>query len=196
MAIIYGCTDSNAANYNALATNDNGSCVASKHRNITGELTQELLKAGDNIQVSSISLTNVNFGGSTLVDLYMEKSITGKFYLLKRVELPTGVTLTHDIKGFNNSSRGFGLFIKLTKSDTFTLTGTINPVADPTVTGVGTLFLTEVQVGDEIIVTGETRTVASITDTTNLEVTVATTDTDFDASPDCSPKSRVDVILS
>ena len=196
MAIIYGCTDSTAANYNPLATNDNGHCIASKHHNVTGELVQELLAPGDNIRVSSISLTNTNFGGSTLVDLYIEKQLTGKFYLLKKVELPVGATLIHDIRSFNNSSGEFGLFIKLTKSDVFTLTGTIDPIADPTVTGVGTLFLAEVQVGDEIIVTGETRTVASITDTTNLEVTVATTNTANDTTPDCSPKSRVDVILS
>ena len=196
MPIIYGCTDPTSANYNSLATHDDGSCIASKHRNITGELVTELLAPGSNIGVSSVSLTNVNFGGSTLVDLYIEKQLTGKFYLLKRVELPTGVTLFHDIKSFNNSFGGFGLYIKLTKSDVFTLTGTIDPIADPTVTGVGTLFLEEVQVGDEIIVTGETRTVASITDTLNLEVTVATTNTANDTTPDCSPKSRVDIILS
>ena len=196
MPIIYGCTNPTSANYNSLATHDDGSCIASKHRNITGELVTELLAPGSNIGVSSVSLTNVNFGGSTLVDLYIEKQLTGKFYLLKRVELPTGVTLFHDIKSFNNSFGGFGLYIKLTKSDVFTLTGTIDPIADPTVTGVGTLFLEEVQVGDEIIVTGETRTVASITDTLNLEVTVATTNTANDTTPDCSPKSRVDIILS
>jgi len=197
-SIIYGCTDSNAANYNALATNDNGSCIASKHRNITGELTQELLKAGDNTQVSSISLTNVNFGGSTLVDLYIEKSITGKFYLLKRVELPVGVTLTHDIKSFNNSSRGFGLFIKLTKSDVFTLTGSIDVTGTNTnVPGTSTLYLSELAVGDEITVTGETRTIATITSTTAATVTAAWgSDLADDTTPDCSPKSRVDVILS
>ena len=198
MAIIYGCTNFNSANYNSLATVDDGSCIIAGTRlhNITGELTQQLLAAGNNINISSLSLTNINFGGSALVDLYVERQLKGKFYLLKKVELPVGVTLTHDIVGLRDIVGEFGLFIKLTKSDVFKLTGTIDPIADPTVTGVGTLFLTEVQVGDEIIVTGETRTVASITDTTNLEVTVATTDTDNDTSPDCSPKSRVDVILS
>ena len=168
--------------------------MATNHFNITGEVTQELLAAGDNYNISSISLTNVNFGGTTLVDIYIEKELTGKFYLLKKVKLPIGVTLFHNIVSFDN--RHFGLFIKLTKSDVFTLTGTIDPIADPTVTGVGTLFLTEVQVGDEIIVTGETRTVASIASNTSLEVTVATTNTANDTTPDCSPKSRIDVILS
>ena len=188
-------------NQNTTVTlTDSGTAGMSLTNSFTGgvdaELTRELLAAGDNISVSSISLTNVHASTKCSVDLYIEKKFTGKFYLLKTVVLPVGVTLTHDIVGLRDIVGEFGLFIKLTKSDVFTLTGTINPIADPTVTGVGTLFLTEVQVGDEIIVTGETRTVASIASNTSLEVTVATTNTDNDTTPDCSPKSRVDVILS
>ena len=169
------------------------------HFNITGPLTQELLAAGDNASVSSISLTNVNFGGATLVDIYIEKKLTGKFYLLKRVKLPTGVTLVHDVSSFNNSVDEFGMYIKLTKprfSDVFSLTGTIDPAASTTVPGVGTLFLTEVVVGDEITVTGETRTVSAIASNTSLTVTSAFSNNANDTTPDCSPKSRVDVILS
>ena len=197
-AIVYGCTDSTAANYNPLATNDNGHCIASKHHNVTGELVQELLAPGDNIRVSSISLTNANFGGSTLVDLYIEKQLTGKFYLLKKVKLPVGATLIHDIRSFNNSSGEFGLFIKLTKSDVFTLTGSINPGnSTTTVPGTSTLFLSEVAVGDEIVVTAETRTVTAIASNTSLTInTTFTDDIATDSTPDCSPKSRIDVILS
>ena len=169
-----------------------------RHFNTTGELTQELLAAGDNTNVSSISLTNINFGGSTLVDIYIEKKLTGKFYLLKKVELPVGVTLFHDIKSFNNKANEFGLYIKLTKSDVFTLTGSINPGnSTTTVPGTNTLFLSEVVVGDEIVVTGETKTVTAIASNTSLTVnTTFTTDLATDSTPDCSPKSRVDVILS
>ena len=90
-----------------------------RHFNITGELTQELLAAGDNTNISSISLTNVDSTGTAVdadVDLYIEKKLTGKFYLLKSISLPIGVTLFHDIVSFNNFSGEFGLFIKLTKS--------------------------------------------------------------------------------
>jgi len=87
-----------------------------KHFNITGELTQELLAAGGNISVSSISLTNIHADTKCTIDLYIEKKLTGKFYLLKSVSLPVGVTLSHDIKSFNNSAGQFGLYIKLTKS--------------------------------------------------------------------------------
>ena len=169
-----------------------------RHFNITGELTQELLAVGSNTNVSSISLTNVNFGGSTLVDIYIEKQLTGKFYLLKKVELPTGVTLLHDIKGFNNKTGEFGLYIKLTKSDVFTLTGTIDVTGtNVNVPGTNTLYLSEVAIGDEIIVTGETRTIATITNDTTATVTAAWgSDLANDTPPDCSPKSRIDVILS
>ena len=168
-----------------------------RHFNITGELSQELLAAGDNANISSISLTNVNFNGTTLVDIYVEKKLTGKFYLLKKVKLPTGVTLIHDIKSFNNKADEFGLYIKLTKSDIFTLTGSIDVTGtNVNVPGTNTLFLSELGVGDEITVSSETRTIAAITTNTAATVTAAWgSDLSNDASPDCSPKSRVDVIL-
>ena len=90
-----------------------------KHFNITGELTRELLAAGSNTNVSSVSLTNVNSSHSSIVDLYIEKKLTGKFYLLKNVSIPTGVTLLHDIKSFNNKVGEFGLYIKLNKTTIF-----------------------------------------------------------------------------
>jgi len=170
-----------------------------KHFNITGELTQELLAVGDNAHTSSISLTNVDSTGTTVdavVDLYIEKNLTGKFYLLKSVNIPTGVTLFHDIKGFNNKTDEYGLYIKLTKGTTFTLTGSIDPTASTTVVGVGTKFLTELSVGDEIVVSSETRIVTAIATDLSLTVSVATTNTSNDATPDCNPVAPVDVILS
>ena len=170
-----------------------------RHFNITGELTQELLAAGDNISVSSISLTNVDSTGTAVdaeVDLYIEKKLTGKFYLLKSVKIPYGVTLFHDIKSFNNKTGEFGLYIKLTKGTLFTLTGSIDPTASTTVTGSGTKFLTELSIGDEIVVSSETRIVTAIASDTSLTVSVATTNTANDATPDCNPVAPVDVILS
>ena len=170
-----------------------------RHFNITGELTQELLAAGDNTSVSSISLTNVDSTGTAVdadVDLYIEKKLTGKFYLLKSVKIPYGVTLFHNIKGFNNKNGEFGLYIKLTKGTTFTLTGSINPTASTTVTGSGTAFLTELSIGDEIVVSSETRIVIAIASDTSLTVSRATADTANDATPDCNPVAPVDVILS
>ena len=169
--------------------------MATLLHNISGELTQELLAAGDNARVSSISLSNIGKVQTTKVDLYIEKKLTGKFYILKGVSIPIGSTLTHDFT-MNNSADEFGLYIKLTKGDTFTLTGTIDPIADQTVTGVGTAFLTELSIGDEIVVSGETRIVESIASNTELEVTVATTNTDNDLTPDCNPEALIDVIIS
>jgi len=170
-----------------------------RHFNITGELTQELLAAGDNTNVSLISLTNVDSTGTAVdaeVDLYIEKKLTGKFYLLKSVKIPYGVTLFHDIKSFNNKTGEFGLYIKLTKGTLFTLTGSIDPTASTTVTGADTLFLTELSIGDEIVVSSETRIVTAIASDTSLTVSVATTNTANDATPDCNPVAPVDVILS
>ena len=69
----------------------------------------------------------------------------------------------------------------------FTLTGTIDPAASTTVTGVGTKFLSEVHVGDQIVVSGETKTVASIVSDTSLTLTSAFSDNSNDTTPDCIP---------
>ena len=87
-----------------------------RHHNITGELTQELLAVGDNFRVSKISLTNIEGTNICTVDLYIEKKLVGKFYLLKGVELPIGTTLIYDNMKFRNITGEFGLYVKLTKS--------------------------------------------------------------------------------
>ena len=56
--------------------------MASKQYNISGELTQELLAAGENVNVKSISLLNVHASTTCTVDLYIEKKLNGKFYLM------------------------------------------------------------------------------------------------------------------
>ena len=171
--------------------------MATLRHNISGELSQELLAAGDGITVSKIILTNTQKVSNCKVDLYIEKKLVGKFYLLKNVELPLGATLVYDNAAtFSTATGEFGLYIKLTDGDSFTLTGSINPVASTGITGVNTLFLSEVSAGDEIVVSSETRIVSSVEQETNLTLTVATTDTANDTSPDCNPTALVDVIIS
>jgi len=164
--------------------------------NIAGELTQELLAPGSSVGVFKVSLTNVQKVSKCKVDLYIEKALTGKFYLLKGVELPIGATLVYDAPSIILTSvNEFGVYIKLTEGATFTLTGSIDPAASATVPGVNTLFLSEVSVGDEILVSSETRTVSAIASDTSLTVSAATTNTANDTSPDCNPTALVDVII-
>ena len=72
----------------------------------------------------------------------------------------------------------------LTSTANTVLTGTIDATASTAVVGVGTLFTTELAIGDRILVAGETRTVATITDNLNLTVNTAFTDTLNDTSPE------------
>ena len=88
--------------------------MATRHHNISGELTQELLGAGDNVRVSSISLSNIHASTTCTIDLYIKKAFTGKFYIMKGVELPVGTTLSHSFS-MNNSTGEFVLYIKVTK---------------------------------------------------------------------------------
>jgi hypothetical protein len=71
-----------------------------------------------------------------------------------------------------------------TNGYTSVLTGTIDPAASTAVVGVGTLFTTELVIGDYITVTGQTRQVTAITDNTNLTVGSAFSDNANDTSPD------------
>jgi len=95
-------------------------------KNISGELTQEVLEAGDGGSVSSISLVNTHASAKCTVDMYIEKKLTGKFYLAKAVTLPIGVTLVLDAVKFNGGENGFGLFIKLTGSSASSVDVIIN----------------------------------------------------------------------
>jgi len=90
--------------------------MATLHHNITGEITQELLAAGDAVNISKISLSNIEGTNFCTVDLYIEKKLTGKFYLMKGVKLPIGATFIYEGVRFNNKTNEFGLYIKLTKS--------------------------------------------------------------------------------
>ena len=172
-----------------------------KYFNVTGsglaaaELTQELLAAGDNISVNEISLSNVHKSKTCQIDLYIEKKLTGRFYLLKAVKLPIGTTLSVSTGGLSSATGEYGLYIKLTAAATFALTGTIDPAASVTVPGSGTAFLTEITIGDEIVVSGETRIVTSIESGTSLTVSTAFSNNGNDATPDCNPVAPVDVIL-
>ena len=89
--------------------------MATRNHNISGELTQELLAAGDGIRVSGISLANIHASTTCTVDLYIEKKLTGTFYIMKSVSLPIGVILSHDFSFDNTTTSSFGLYIKLTK---------------------------------------------------------------------------------
>jgi hypothetical protein len=70
---------------------------------------------------------------------------------------------------------------------TSVLTGTIDPVASTTVTGVGTRFRQELKVGDRITVSGETRLVTAIASETSLTVNTAFSDNANDLTPDKIP---------
>lgn len=84
-----------------------------------------------------------------------------------------------------------GKTISLMVDTETTLTGSINPTASTTAIGSGTLFLAEVTVGDTILVSGESRTVASITSNTELAVSVAFTDTADDTSPEATNHAAI-----
>ena len=81
--------------------------------------------------------------------------------------------------------------MKLTKTTTTTLTGSIDPAASTTVPGSGTAFLTEVAIGDELVVSSETKIVTAITSDTSLTVDDAFSDNANDTSPDINPVAHV-----
>ncbi|MBI4600109.1 hypothetical protein HY732_04275 [Candidatus Uhrbacteria bacterium] len=110
------------------------------------------------------------------------------------IDAPSGAG-TNKYAAYLNGRVGIGITTPLTTLDltgnfrltgraTGTLTGTIDPAASTTVTGVGTLFTKELVIGDRITVTGETRTVTTIASDTSLTVDTAFSDNANDTSPD------------
>ena len=89
--------------------------MATLQHNISGELTTELLAPGDNVNAPRLSITNTHASTTCTLDLYIEKSGTGTFYLLKGVSLPPGIPLVYSDIKFSNTTDEFGLYIKLTK---------------------------------------------------------------------------------
>ena len=85
--------------------------------NITGALTQELIAAGSNANASSIWLTNIHASDAVTVDLYLEKKLTGKFYIAKAKSIAVANYLLLEKIGFSSKSGEFGLYIKLNASD-------------------------------------------------------------------------------
>lgn len=71
------------------------------------------------------------------------------------------------------------------------ITGSIDPVASTTCTGVGTKFTTEAKIGDKIVVTGETRTITGITSDTVCTVDSAFSDNANDTTPEIHPACYV-----
>jgi len=174
--------------------------MATLHHNISGELTKEILAPGDTKNVSSISFANVNTFKHVLVDFFMQKSGTGKFYLFKNVKIPAGASYMYDAS-INNRVNQFGLYVKLKAADQFVLTGTIDVSTGgaglTSVPGTSTLFTKELTIGDSILVTGETRIIESITSDTVATVTSAFgSDLANDTSPECIPTALLDVIIT
>jgi len=108
---------------------------------------------------------------------YLTQANSNLFYngAMNKLGVGTNTPITNlDISG---NVRSLGM-------PTSVLTGSIDPVASVTVTGINTLFTKEIVVGDRIVVTGQTRTVLSITSDTVLTVDVAFSDNANDTTPD------------
>jgi len=71
------------------------------------------------------------------------------------------------------------------------ITGTIDPAASTSVTGVSTVFTTEAKIGDKLVVTGETRTITAIASNTACTVDVAFSNNSNDATPEIHPAAFV-----
>ena len=124
--------------------------------------SQMLITSGGNVGINTdtpASLFHVNGNAQLGSELY---NIPGKL----GVHLATPVADT-DI---NSSTR-------ITGSGSVVLTGTADPTGITTLVGSGTLFLTELVVGDRITINGETRTVSAIATNTSLTVSTAFSDT-------------------
>ena len=83
--------------------------MATLKHNITGNITQQLLAAGDSVNVSSVLLSNIHASNNVTVSLFIEKQNANKFFIVKALEIPYGVSvlLDSEIPTFDNRNSGF-----------------------------------------------------------------------------------------
>ena len=67
------------------------------------------------------------------------------------------------------------------------ITGTIDPAASTSVTGVSTVFTTEAKIGDKLVVSSETRTITAIASDTACTVNTAFSNNANDTTPEIHP---------
>ena len=84
--------------------------------NITTALTQELISEQASSSASKINLCNVHATDSCSVDLYVEQILNGKFYIVKGLVLPIGISISFDLPVSFRKDK-FGLFVKLSAAD-------------------------------------------------------------------------------
>ena len=134
--------------------------------------SNDLVDSGTGLKVKGVSGNAIN--------IPVNSTVAGK------------ATATTEIKGNLNAEFTSGAINHIIKTaspytvvgtgTTRTLTGSIDPTASTSVTGVGTAFTTELAVGDKINVNGEIRKVTAITNDTSLTVDTAFTDTGNDTT--------------
>ena len=80
--------------------------MATLQHNVTGETTTELISADSNIDISKISLANVEGSNSVSIDLFITKEDVSSYYFFKQLALPADSAFVYDI---NYNSRDFTL---------------------------------------------------------------------------------------
>ncbi len=156
---------------------------------VAGNLNSEFTAGAVNHIVKSTSAYNVTGTGTTRtltgsIDPTASTAVTGVGTSFT-TELAVGdrINVNGEIRKVtaiaNNTSLTVDTAFTDTANDTTltagtgVLTGSIDPAASTAVTGVGTKFTTELAVGDQITVSGETRTISAIASDTSLTVSAA-----------------------
>lgn len=137
--------------------------------NVNFNTNQITLTTTGNVGINSVNPTNkLEVGGSVVIS----NSLTVDSGVLK-------VDSTNNKVGINNNSPVLELDVigseRIKGTASSVLTGTANATTTTSITGAGTLFLTELAVGDKIVANSLTRTVVSISSNTALTVDSAIT---------------------
>ena len=90
--------------------------MATKYHNVTGNVTKELLAAGNDVSVSSISFSNVHTTDDATISVWIQKKLVGNFYLINKIVIPSGATIIWS-GTFKNTADEFGLYIKMGAAD-------------------------------------------------------------------------------